>query len=208
MYAVKRMCHAPILSEHLRALRRVMDMTKAKDLAMWALWVVQWQGMMRASDVLNTATDAKRRWNPLRDSHLGRLSWEHVDAISNAGYGTWLRWRLKPSKTDQAGENRHEKTFLVDESVGGLSAGKAIKDMLSRRTTPARKPLESLPIFSYAEDGSEVKIEDSRSYFMCKLKEAGLNEQFLRGYSLRIGGATAYANSGPTGHVLVGFMRL
>lgn len=41
-----------------------------------------------------------------------------------------------------------------------------------------------------------------------KLKAAGFTDTMLKGYLLRIGGATTYANAGPDGAVIAGFMGL
>lgn len=59
----------------------------------------------------------------------GRIYWEEIDPTTNHGCRLWIRWRLNRNKTDQSGEMKHGKTFLVDDNPSSLSAGKATKNM-------------------------------------------------------------------------------
>lgn len=71
----------------------------------------QWQGVMRGNDVLHPTDEKGRTWNPIRDTHIGRLTWEKVDPSTHNGCSTRIRWRMKQSKTDPAAEQAFQKSI-------------------------------------------------------------------------------------------------
>lgn len=42
--------------------------------AFWALWLTQWQGVLRSSDLIKKQRDARRPWIADRETHRGRLA--------------------------------------------------------------------------------------------------------------------------------------
>lgn len=54
----------------------------------------------------------------------------------------------------------------------------------------------------------EITIVSSRKLLEAKVKEAGPSPQHIKGHSLRIGGATAYAKSPEGGSITAGFLGL
>lgn len=64
------------------------------------------------------------------------------------------------------------------------------------------------PLFLDTETEKEIKLAASRRYLVKKVNEEGLSLQNVRGYSLRIGGHTAYANLPNGGAIKAGFLGL
>lgn len=59
---------------------------------------------------------------------------------------------------------------------------------------PRKEDEEQTPAFTGA-DGREIQLAESKRMSRKKVEEAGLGEIFIKGHSLRIFVATAYANS-------------
>lgn len=208
LYPTAQTMRVPLLADDRRAIRGVMDCSKLLDITFWALWASQWQGVMRSSDILRPTTDKDRKWMPSKDTHVGRILWEPVNPNGYRGCKTQMLWRLKPSKTDQAGETRFEETFLVDHDPNVISAGAAISAMLHKRAYSDDWGHVNIPLFLDPDTGKEVTINASRNMLSTKVREAGLTPDHMKGHSLRIGGATAYANSPSGGSVTSGFLGL
>lgn len=101
----------------------------------------------------------------------------------------------------------HEKTFLLDEPPSSFSAARAIRDMLSMRSKT--ETIETnVPLFCDPFSGKKMNLITASNYFSKKLEKSELSQLSLKGHSLRIGGATAYVNSGPDDCATAGFMGL
>lgn len=186
----------------MRDIKKAMDLQELEDATLWALWLTQWQGVMRGSDILRPADQENRTWDIKKDTHIGRLKWECIDPRTHHGCDMILRWDMKPRKTDQSGEKDFEKTFLVDNEYDSLSAGAAIEHTLNVRGWREK----SDPLFLDYKTGKEVTLATSRKKLAEKVKEAGLSEKFMKGHSLLIGAASAYANSSAAGPATASFM--
>lgn len=93
----------PLLVDDMRAIRAVMNLGSYSEAEIWALWISQWQGFMRGSDIFRLTDQRERKWDPDSDMHLDRITWEKVEPEKNHGCTLKMRWTLKPTKTDQAG---------------------------------------------------------------------------------------------------------
>lgn len=59
---------------------------------------------MRGRDVLRPTHDKERPWDPARDTHIARIIWEDIEPDNHGGCTMRMRWRMKPSIKDKAGE--------------------------------------------------------------------------------------------------------
>lgn len=188
LYPSTPMLRISLLADDMRAIRAVMQLDDLKDLTYCARLASQFQGVMRSSNILRPSDGKARRWDPKKDTHVGRITWEDVDPAANGGRKTRMRWRLKPSKTDPGGEKRFEKTFLVDGDRNAISDGFAISSLLHMRGYRDDWNHLNTPLFTDPETGKEVTIASSRKLLGAKVKEAGLSPQHVKGDSLRIRG--------------------
>lgn len=60
LYPTFHMSRTQLLVEEMRSIRNAMDLTTLRDKTYWDLWVCQWQGVMRGSNVLRPV-DYKER---------------------------------------------------------------------------------------------------------------------------------------------------
>lgn len=140
---------SPLPADHMRAIRKTMNLEDRKDATLWALWLSQCQGVMRGSDILRPTADKKRPCCKDRDTHAGRLIWEEVDPDKHEDCKWRLRCLLKPDKTDQVRERGCEKTFLKDDTEDALSVASAIWKKCScfraqSRTTRKLRPSQEV----------------------------------------------------------------
>ena len=174
--------------------------------ALWALWLTQWQGLLRSSDLIKKKREAQVPWDPRIETHRGRLSMEVAKDLQNRILGPRIKLLLKPNKTDQAGTENTVKTFIVDAKPGSLSAGQAIREMI--KADPLDNGLENTPLFRNPGTDKEITYDESHATLQMCLKQAGYGEHPAGTHSLRIGGATAYANARSGGYAVSGFMGL
>lgn len=66
----------PLLADDMRAIRAVMNLNSLNELTYWALWESHWKVFMRSSNVPRPSDDKLQRWNPTRDTHVGRITGE------------------------------------------------------------------------------------------------------------------------------------
>lgn len=183
----------PILQFHLRAIRaRLQLRTNHLHRVAWALWLTQWQGCLRAGDLLRGKKGGAFAWCPAKDTHRGRVSVGIAHDTGGRVIGAGLTLRLKPTKTDMAGESGAVRTFVLDEDPHALSAAAAIKMMLANDPTDGDK--EHVPLLRDTDTGGELAYAKAATLFKRKLTEAGYPELATGLHSLRTGGATAYAN--------------
>lgn len=92
----------PILQQHLRLVRDTLDLEGSQvDRTLWALWLTQWQGVLRSGDLIRSGGVAKGKWSPEIDTHRGRLAHELVTEEGEHRGKKRLVLELKPTKTDQ-----------------------------------------------------------------------------------------------------------
>lgn len=160
----------------MRAIRGVVKIGHVDDATLWAMWISQWQGVMRWSDILRPADQKPRRWDAAKDTHIGRFNWEVVDPNTHHGCSLRMRWKMKPIKTHHSGEKGFEKTFLVYHKEDTLSAAAAIEFMLSMRKNYKKND----PLFIYVLTGKEVTLVTSRKRLVDKIAEASLRLKFIK----------------------------
>lgn len=85
-----------------------MRLERLKYLTKWALWVSQWQGVTRSSDMLMPKGKKSRKSDPEKDTNVGRITWEDVEPRANGRCKIGMRWKLKQSKTDPSGASFRE----------------------------------------------------------------------------------------------------
>lgn len=85
---------------------------------------------------------------------LGRLSADMGRDAEGRATGARLTLKLKPNKTNQAGETTQVKTFIVDTDSDALSAGKAIRQMLNGDAANERD--DKVPLFRNPATGKLV----------------------------------------------------
>lgn len=107
----------------------------------------QWQALLRASDMLRPMGEGKRKWDPKKDTHLGRLRWEKTSEAEATGIEWLLIWLQKQSKTNRSGERQYEKTFLLYNSPEAISVAKAIEHMLYLRNLDRNVDEQNTPLF-------------------------------------------------------------
>lgn len=112
---------------------------------------------------------------------------------------------LKPTKIYQAGEQCFVPTFISYMNPESVSAGESILSILEKNRKWGRD--EETPIFRN-QDGEEISYEESNKELAKASNEANLSDLALDTHLLRIGGATAYANSPSGGELVAGFMEL
>lgn len=139
---------------------------------------------------------------------MGRITWEDVAPEDNGGCKTRTRWILKPNKTDQGGENHFEKTFMVNEDRSAISASFSISSLFHKREYRNDWDHLSIPLFLDPDTGKEITIARSRKMLAMKAQEAGLSLYHIKGHSLRIGGATEYANTPEGCSITASFLDL
>lgn len=77
------MIREPLRVDDMRAIQNDMNISNLRDVTYWALWSSQWQELMRCSEILRTADDKARKSDPSKASHIGRVTWDHIDRIHN-----------------------------------------------------------------------------------------------------------------------------
>lgn len=202
LYSTTNRKRLPLLASHMREIKKVIDLKELEDTTLWSLWLTQWQVVIRGLDILRPVDQNNSMWDIKKDKHIGPIKLEAIDPKMHHSCDMRLRWDMKPTKTEQSGEKDFEKTLLVDNEYDLISAGAAIEQMLNLRGRAEK----SDPLFFDYKTGKEVTLATSRKKLAEKFKEAGLSEKFIKGHSLRIGGASAYANSSAAGAATAGFM--
>lgn len=175
-------------------LHTVMTLEDLKELSNWALRASQWQRVMLSRDILRTLDDKTRIWQPTKDTHVGSIKWEDADKKANGECETWMRWRLKPSKRNPGAEKRFEKTFLVDGNRNPISAVIDISRMFHKQGKLNNLYHINIPLLEDLDNETEKTISYSSKLFWARVKEEGLSPQHIKGHSLRILGASAFAN--------------
>ena len=197
----------PVLQQHLRAIKVRLDLCNSqRDRMFWALWLVQWQGVMRSADVIKSKKDSARPWDPARDTHRGRVGVDIVKDLQDSRNRVRISLAVKPTKTDVGGESGFVKTFILDDDPTSLSAAAAVFEMLKR--DPDGDHISKVPLFLDPATRKEVVIEESVKRLRECLTSAGLPNLATGAHCLRIGGATAYANSLDGGDLVAGLMGL
>jgi len=184
----------PILQQHLRAVKSKLDLKNSKaHRVLWALWLTQWQGSLRSSDLIRPENDVNRTWKPMWDSHRGRIRVEMLHNARGKQLGIALVLTLKPLKNDRHNTRIKKKEFLIDQRADALSAGTAIYEMIKvdEVTGDPRK----VPLFRNPATGKEITYEQSRLNFNTVLKMAGLHNLASGVHCLRIGGTSALSNA-------------
>lgn len=195
----------PVLQYHLRAVRRTLDLPNSQmDRVLWALWCTQFQGVLRAGDLIRPSPEESRNWDPNIDSHRGRVTFQRIRGEPHADGKMRMTMALKPHKTDQTGEKRFVKSFVVLEDPLVLSAGDAIHSML--RHDPVAGDQTNVPLFRDPHTGREITYERAASRFKEALSSAGYPELATGLHCLRKGGATAYCET--AGEEIAGYMGL
>lgn len=78
---------------------------------------------MRCVDLIKRRGDVIKGWDPVRDTHRGRLRIEMIRYEDGRDKNVKLVLVQKPSQTDPAEERRYEKGFFIDRKENSLSAG-------------------------------------------------------------------------------------
>lgn len=81
---------------------------------------------MRCEDLINRRREVKRVWNPNIDKHRGRLRMEILRDENVNKEGVNLVLKVKPKKTDPAGERGFEKFFVLYRCAHALCAGESL----------------------------------------------------------------------------------
>ena len=65
----------PLLQHHLRALKRQLDLEGSqRDRVFWALWLTQWQGVLRSADLIKPRREGQNLWDPAQETHSARVT--------------------------------------------------------------------------------------------------------------------------------------
>ena len=151
----------PILQHHLRADRRHLDISNnGLHRVCWALWLTQWQGVLRSSDVISRLKWTGRTWIPSKEIHRGRLAVGDASDARGEIIGPRLPLTLKPNKTDQGGEKQTVTFIVLDTSNDALSTAHAIREMLHHDIEAIKTP-EETALFRDPTTGMELTYETS-----------------------------------------------
>lgn len=193
------------MQHQLREIRKQMDLEGSQmHRTLWALWLTQWQGVLRGGDLIRGDKDQLHAWDASRDTHRGRVELGIGRDVDGNVLGAKISTHIKPTKPDQLNERQIVRSFVVDGTPGALSAGLAIYDMLKRDMIEAR--LEDIPLFRNPGTKREVTYKESQEGFYKFLETAGYGGANIKLHSLRIGGATAYSNVQGGGELLATYM--
>lgn len=88
----------------MRAVKGVLNLETQSHRVLWALWLTQWQGVLRAGDLIRVRGEEGRAWLPERDTHRARVAVTVARNALGQAIGAGLKLTLKPTKTDRAGE--------------------------------------------------------------------------------------------------------
>jgi len=190
LVAPKPKMRLPVMQQDLRKVKAQLNLqTDAWHRVLWAFWLTQWQGGLRPGDLIRSANEAQRKWNPAKDTHRGRLRPEVAMTSENKPLGTKLVLTLKPVKNDQRNERIMEKSFIIDKHPNALSAGAAILHML--KEDPNTERSELVPLFRHPATKREISYKDAAEALKEALKLAGLHNLASGLHCLRIGGISA-----------------
>jgi len=180
----------PIMQQDLHKVRKQLNLrANAYHRVLWALWLTQWQAGCRASDLIRAEDDRKRKWDPKRDLHRGRVHAERAFTSENKPLGVKLVITMKPLKNDKRNERIIHKSLVIDTSAKALSAGAAILHML--KMDPNSDNNAGTPLFRDPLTKKEISYVAAASALKGLLKKAGLHELASGLHCLRIGGTTA-----------------
>lgn len=195
----------PVLQYHMRAVRRTLDLDNNQlDRVLWALWCTQFQGVLRAGDLIRPMTEDPRRWDPDLDTHRGRVTWHRIRGESHAEGRTRMKIQLKPIKNDPTGEKGFVKSFIIMDDPFALSAADAIQNML--RGDPSSSNPKHVPLFRHPLTKLEISYDLAAKGFKKALTTAGYPELATGLHCIRKGGATAYCEA--AGEEVAGYMGL
>ncbi len=155
--------------------------------------------------MIRSKHDRRSTWDPLRDTHRGRVTREYITTSSGERY-IRISLHLKPTKTDPTGKEKWVKTFRVDDDPTSISAGYAILLLLAE--DPAPGDPTSIPLFLNPQTGLEITYNEPREALERILRDSGFGSLGKNKHSLRIGGATALANDEQGGDFVTGCMGL
>lgn len=69
----------PFLHTKLCKIRTFLDLNNIhRHRTMGALWPSQWQVVMRGGDLISRRGDGKGKWDPVKDTHRGRITVESL----------------------------------------------------------------------------------------------------------------------------------
>lgn len=105
----------PVMQHHLRAIKPLLDLENSHiDRSLWALWLCQWQGVMRSADLLQTKEERENRGlDPDLDTHRGRLRKQVIrDGGICHGMSTYVM-KLKPIKTTKPVDGKQKSSWLL-----------------------------------------------------------------------------------------------
>jgi len=180
----------PIMQQDLHKIRKLLNLREnGYHRVLWALWLAQWQAGCRASDFIRPANEQKRRWDPAKDLHRGRVSAQRALTSENKLLGVKLVVKMKPIKNDKRNERIVNKSFVIDTSPNALSAGAAIVHML--KEDPNSGDNLNTPLFRDPATKKEILYQDAAVALKAILRRAGLHELASGLHCLRIGGTTA-----------------
>lgn len=122
MCPTKKLVRKPILQHHLRAVRGKLDLkSNQMHRVIWALWLTQWQEVLRSSDLIKRDDDKNLPWLPDKETQRGRITADMGRDTEGRTTGAQLSLKLKPHKTNQTGEVMQVKTFIIDTNPEALS---------------------------------------------------------------------------------------
>jgi len=54
----KKQDRLPVMQQHLHKIKKVMDLNDGRHRALWALWLCQWQGLLRSGDLIRPRNES------------------------------------------------------------------------------------------------------------------------------------------------------
>lgn len=148
---------------------------------------------------------SSRAWNARYDTYRLRVFADVGRDVDGKAIGARICLRLNPTKNYPTGTRGTLKTFIIDDDPRSLSAGRVIRDMLVG--DPAGGDLHQVPLFRDTGTGKELSYRKAAAAFRIAVKKVGLGRLSSGLYTLRVGGATAYANArGEGGDMVAAFM--
>lgn len=101
---------------HLRAMLSVLDLAgRKRNCALWALWLTQWQGVLRCVELFLRKKSGRGAWDPATETHRARIAVVIDRDVHEAALSSHTSLTMKHLKNDPLRKRGLVKTFVVDE---------------------------------------------------------------------------------------------
>ena len=189
--AFKRKPRDPVSMSHLRVLKNGLDLTKPRDIAIWAIACTTFFGCRRLGE---TTIPSKAKFD--KKFHVTNATSYSFCSLSNGNFACSIRIPWTKTTKELGAE-----IVLTGRphDPDGICPVMALKTHL---VVNAAKIPEAFPLFSYAADGRAYMIPKKDFLSRCQMIWEAASLHHVHGHSLRIGGAVLLLLSGVSPEVV------